>query len=152
MKASTWLQYRRSVQFLVLITSYRSQFHLNRDNNDIMSRTQVTGEKLKALHDITEHFVSYKYIYYTSYYKHVKAFTVAQYTKGEFSYLLYIRVLAHNLYVEHFVVLALNYLKHTKQVEYLAPPCGQKGGWHFPALCTNSSTARCYIHSSVPTG
>lgn len=55
MKASTWLQYRRSVQFLVLVTSYRSQFHLNRDNNDIMSITQVTGEKLKALHDITEH-------------------------------------------------------------------------------------------------
>lgn len=91
-------------------------------------------------------------IYYTSYYKHVKAFTVAQYTKDEFSYLLYIRVLAHNLYIEHFVVLALNYLKHTKQVEYLAPPCGQKGGWYFPALCTNSSTARCYIHFSVPTG
>lgn len=75
MKASTWLQYRRSVQFLVLVTSYRSLFHLHRDNNDIMSITQVTGEKLKALHDITEHLCVIN-IYYTSYYKHVKAFNI----------------------------------------------------------------------------
>lgn len=83
-------------------------------------------------------------IYYTSYYKHVKAFNIQKTNLA-----MYIRVLAHNLYIEHFVVLALNYLKYTKQIEYLAPPCGQKGGWYFPAFCTNSSTA-CYIHSRVP--